>query len=391
MNPWQWHQVLWVISLCGANLFAQDRLRLLHADVMNGRMEGNETLRELSGQVFFRQDSAEIRCDHAVQYVERSQVHLRGQVVILDPPKRLDAGEVWYFEKSGDYEAFGRPRLADSSRTLDADTLVYRQLPEHAFARGRVMLAEKKQSVWLQGERVDYWRQQGNALVMGAPVLTERDSAGVLLMTVTADTMEMFSDGARYQLSGHVHIRRDSIDAWCGRLTYRRDAERMHLAMQPSIHRQRDVMAAREIELVLTHNKVTMIELIKQSLVVSRVDTLQSAAELYDLMSGDRMQVQLDDQKVKQVTITGQATSYYHVYENKQAKGMNKALGDEIQLFFQNGEMFRIKIISDPGTSSGTFFPPDNAGSLQAELDERLQQARNPRSLDKKKQRDGKR
>ncbi len=391
MKPETWFIALWALGWCGASAYGQDRLRLVYAGVMNGRTENNETVRELSGEVFFRQDSAEIRCDRALQYVERSQVRLTGRVSLVDPPKRLDAADVLYFEKTKDYEAYGRPQLADSSRTLLADTLIYRQLPEHAFARGQVVLTEKKRFVQLQGARIDYWRIRGYALAVGAPVLTERDSSGSVLMTVTADTMEMFDDGSHYQLSGHVHIRRDSIDAWCGRLTYRRDAERMHLAIQPSIQRARDVMRSRDIELVLTKNKVSAIELIKQSLVISRVDTLQSAAELYDLMTGDRMRVLLQDQQVREVTITGQATSYYHVFENKQAKGMNKALGDEIQLFFEKGEMYRVKIKSDPGASSGIFYPPEKSVRLQAELNEQLQQAREPEALIKKKRLNGKR
>jgi len=362
---------LWLAATLG---YGQERLRLINATLLSGWTENGENVRALSGDVFFRQDSAEIHCDRALQYVERAQVELTGKVLLLDPPRRLTAGRVWYDEATRDYRAYLEPQLQDTSRTLTADTLHYCERWDQATAVGRVAIEEKHHRVRLQGERAEYRRAKGYARVLGRPVLTEMDSLGALLMTVTADTMEMFDDGQRYQLAGQVHIRRDSIDAYCGRLTYVRAAQKLQLTDHPWAERAQDVMRGQEMEILLQKERVVGLHLLKQTAVLSRVDSTQSRSEEYDLLTGERMEIAFQNDEISQVAVRGQATSYYHVYEDTVAKGMNKALGDEIHLYFKEGALERVKVISSPGSSSGIFYPPKQAAALRSELEERLKQ-----------------
>jgi hypothetical protein len=237
---------------------------------------------------------------------------------------------------------------------------------------------------------VDYWRNQGRALVVGRPVLTERDSTDRVVMTVTADSMFMLEDGGRYRMIGQVHIRRDTLDAYCGRLEYIRKGELLRLQDKPSAVRGLDYMRGQEMDLSLSKNRITAIILKKQSVVISRVDTLQATEELYDLLTGDVIRVTLQNDSVRQVSVKGQATSYYHVYENKVQKGLNKALGDEILIYFADNKVDRITVTSNPGSSNGVFFPPEKSQAIQAELNERLQEARQAASKGSKKRRDNK-
>ncbi len=371
---------LWLVAAPGT---AQERLRLINATLLSGWMENGENVRALSGDVFFRQDSAEIHCDRALQYVERAQVELTGKVLLLDPPRRLTAGRVWYDEATRDYRAYLEPQLQDTSRTLTADTLHYCEQMDQATAAGRVAIEEKHHRVRLQGERAEYRRALGYARVFGRPVLSEMDSLGAVLMTVTADTMEMFDDGRRYQLAGQVHIRRDSIDAYCGRLTYVRASQRLQLIEHPWAERGQDVMRGQEMEILLQKERVVGLRLLKQTAVLSRVDSTQSRSEQYDLLTGERMEIAFQGNKISQMVVRGQATSYYHVYEDTTAKGMNKALGDEIQLYFKDGALERVKVLSSPGSSSGVFYPPEQAAALRSELEQKLEQARALRVMTK--------
>ncbi len=386
------HLIVLVYGLClwSQPSPAQQRLRLEHADLMKGRQEGDETVRELIGAVAFRQDNARIRCDQALQYVDRAQAALSGRVEMTEPPKQLNADYVYYYEKLRNYQAWGRVIARDSSRVLHADTLNYIENNDHLAATGQVRLVEKNKRVTLAGRRADYWRSDGRALVVGRPVLTERDSTDRVVMTVTADSMFMLEDGGRYRMVGQVHIRRDTLDAYCGRLDYIRKGEMLLLQDKPSAVRGLDYMRGQQIELALSGNRVTGITLKKQSVVISRVDTLQAAEELYDLLTGDVIQVTLQNDSVREVSVKGQATSYYHVYENKVQKGLNKALGDEIHIHFADNQIERITVNSNPGNSTGVFFPPDKSQAVQTELNERLQEARQAASKGTKQRRDSK-
>ncbi|NLP10977.1 hypothetical protein GX408_11345 [bacterium] len=370
--------LLWLAAAPGCG---QERLRLVNAALLSGWMENGENVRSLSGDVFFRQDSAEIHCDRALQYVERAQVELTGKVLLLDPPRRLTAGRVWYDEVTRDYRAYLEPQLQDTSRTLIADTLHYCERLDQATATGRIAIEEKHHRVRLQGKRAEYRRAEGYARVLGQPVLTEMDSLGAVLMTVTADTMELFEDGRRYQLAGQVHIHRDSIDAYCGRLIYVRASQKLQLIDHPWATRGQDLMRGQEMEILLEKERVVGLHLQMQTAVLSRVDSTQSRSEQYDLLTGERMEIAFRDDKISRVVVRGQATSYYHVYEDTTAKGMNKALGDEIHLYFKDGALERVRVISSPGNSSGVFYPPKQAAALRSELEEKLGQVRSLRVM----------
>jgi hypothetical protein len=157
------------------------------------------------------------------------------------------------------------------------------------------------------------------------------------------------------------------------------------LTIQPYALRGADYLRGQEIELQLVKNQLSGVVLKKQSVVISRVDTTQARAERYDLLTGEQIDLTLTDQQISDVSVKGQATSYYHAYEDSLYKGINKTLGDEIRIFFNKGKMDRILVKSNPSVSNGVFYPPEKSKVLESELNERLQQARRGNGTNKKK------
>ncbi|TLU88505.1 MAG: hypothetical protein FDX30_00290 [Chlorobium sp.] len=77
---------------------------------------------------------------------------------------------------------------------------------------------------------------------------------------------------------------------------------------------------------------------------------------VFDQIGGKKMVILLDDEsKIKGITVSGQAEILYHIYdENHRPSGINYSSGDEIRIFFSEGELKRVKVT---GSVEGKHYP----------------------------------
>ena len=85
-------------------------------------------------------------------------------------------------------------------------------------------------------------------------------------------------------------------------------------------------------------------------------------------MTGEKIKVTLKDEQIDTVKVMGRATSFYHVIEDSVEQGLNKVLGDDLQMMFLNGELEIVQVESSPSTSVGNFYPPNSYGQVEDEL-----------------------
>lgn len=65
----------------------------------------------------------------------------------------------------------------------------------------------------------------------------------------------------------------------------------------------------------------------------------------------------LRNEKVEKILVEGTATSVYHVIEEGKEQGKVRVQGDKITLFVDNQILKRVLIESDPGSSTGRYWP----------------------------------
>ncbi len=353
-------------------------LQLAHADSAIGRMENGRLLRELIGHVVFSQDSSRMYCDRAIQYVDEKYVRFLGNVLISNPPRQLRADEIYYFEHNKEHLARGGAKIQDRVRILSADSLRYLELEERVLAQGRVRLVDSNENMCLSGTKMEYLRLQGYARAIGRPVFVHHDSTRSDSLVIISDYMEMKDDGAEIHAVDRVEIIQGNVRAECGRLTYYRDKESIELSLNPRARRDEDWLRGASITLRVKDRKVDAIHITGQGTVVSRVDTTVSRTPKYDFLSGEEIFVRLCEEKIDSVFVKGRATSYYHLFEQKQDKGLNKVLGDEMYMKLRDGKMIRVDVKSSPATSSGVFYPQKKYKVLATELQALIEQAMLP-------------
>ena len=131
-------------------------------------------------------------------------------------------------------------------------------------------------------------------------------------------------------------------------------------------------MTGRSVSLLLDGSEVVAIHIVGDAVAASTVDSTLKTDVPYDLLTGQDMMVYVTDEKIDSVRIEEQATSYYHVIEEGEEKGLNKALGDALFITFDGDTLKRVRVHSSPSASVGEFYPPTHKSDIEMELKEQL-------------------
>ncbi len=350
-----------------------DKLILVHADVLKGYTLDHQKVRQLIGNVKFRQGSAVLTCDRASQYVTMNKTILSGDVAFVDTSRQLYGDQIIYFDKLKRALVEGHVKLVDSTKTLFSQKLDYFDEEEKAVADNEVVLIDSTENITITGEHAEYLSKKKYALVTGNPVMTKRDTSGADTLIIYGDIFEMFDDGDRFDVTGKVKVERGDITAFCDTLRYLANENQIILRDSPRIREKDQYLTGKTVTLFLKDAEVERIYIVGNAIASSTVDSTIKTSVPYDLLKGEEMMVYVTNEAIDSVRISKRATSYYHVIEEGQEKGLNKALGDELVIIFGKDKLKRVRVHSSPSTSTGEFYPPKDQMVLEKELKQELE------------------
>ncbi len=344
-------------------------LQLIHADSARGFSENGRLVRELMGSVEFMQDSSRMFCDRALQYPGERLAIFSGRVRIITPPRELQAEQIYHYEVRREQIARGRARLITPRQLLTAEALHYFEKEERALAEGHAVISDSSERAYLSGARIEYLRLKGYARVDGDPLFVRHDSSGTDSMAVRSQRMEMFEDGERILARDEVTITQGEVSARCGEMTFVRNGEKVLLTIQPEARRAADFLRGSEIDLYLDQRILRGIGIRGSALMVTRVDTLASPEPRYDLISGEEVYVRIKKNSIDSLHVRGRATSYYHLFDERNYQGFNKVLGDELMMSFAEEKVKWVGVKSAPAASNGAFYPAGQERPLLKEME----------------------
>ena len=353
-----------------------NRLILVHADIARGRPDADESIRELIGNVKFRQGDAFLICERAIQFVETGKSILQGDVFYQDSVKQLSGKQLTFYEKQDLFILNGNSQLADTSKILSAHTIEYYRSSDKAKARGQVLLADTVSNMQIRCSAADYEQQRGYALCTGDPVFTRADTSDKDTTTIRGIRFEMFSDGDTLLITGRVQIDRGAMTAFCDTVEYFQKREIIVLRPEPKVWQEQDYLTGKIIKLYLRDSEIYKVDIIEDAVAVTQVDSTIRTQIPYDLLTGGDMQVFITDESIDSIIVRQQATSYYHVIDEGRENGLNKALGDLLKISFSENELDKVHLYSDPGVSNGEFYPQRIQNTLEKEILEQLRQHR---------------
>lgn len=316
----------WLISASANGTEESEVIQLVHADQSEMRIEEDNIIINLIGNVRFRHKTTELTSNRAVWY------RTAGQVVFL--------GEV---------------NITDKGDSLRADRITYIQSTEEAVADGNVKLKSLKENAVILGTHADYQRANKYTLFTPDPKLVFYPDIQDSMIEVTADTMEYFLDPAFGVAKGNVHIKKEKMEALCGVADLYTREDKILLKENPRATQGESELSGDVMVLYFVEKKIERIEVLENAEVIHRqlVDSLSSNYTQSNL-SGQKIVFLLDEEELIEVKVMGNAQSSYFPYlSDSLEEQQNKASGDTIDLFLKANRVRKVLI---NGGAEGTYY-----------------------------------
>ena len=116
-------------------IFADDRLRLKRADILENVVIDGQPVQYLTGNVVFKKGAMIINCAKAINIENTGQGSMIGNVKVVDDNRSLTCDSLHYDSPNDILNGFGNARIWDNDYDLLADTLVYYSKLDSGIAR----------------------------------------------------------------------------------------------------------------------------------------------------------------------------------------------------------------------------------------------------------------
>jgi len=391
-----------ILLLVLGPLFSQQSnlIVLQNADIFAGkRLENGEDIRELTGNVRFKQGNTIVWCDKAMQFLNRNEVELIGSVKIIRDTVTLTAKKGRYYGNSRKADGEGNVKLKTPHVTLYADFGTYYLDEERAFFQRNVRVVDSstiiysEQLTYLEKERrseallnvrivnlEDNVRMFGNHLVHSDSTrysrMTEQprllqidtsDDGAIDTLAVKSVVMESFDDSTKRMIvKDSVMIVRGELAARSGLVNFFRQDESIELYDKPIVWYRENQVTGDTIFLTLEENKLKTVSVKTRAFVLSQSDSLFPSR--YNQLTGRSILMTFHDNKLQQSFVERNAISLYFLYDDSTGNGVNKTSGDAITMLFDDGKPNTIHVIKG---IEGNYFPENllKRDELQYNLD----------------------
>lgn len=307
----------------------EEPIELLHADLSELRMEKDNIIVNLNGNVHFRHGQAELFSERAVWYRSVGLLVFIGNVKVEDPDQLLKAERVTYYQNS-----------------------------KKAVADENVELESKKEKAIVLGGHGEYDRNKKYLIFTQSPSLIYNPQVKDSSLTVKADTLEYFVEQKKGTAIRNVHILKGDMEATCGKAELFGQEERIVLTQNPFAKKTDSELSGDEIEILYKQNKVYQIKVSGEAK-ASHKELADSLSQKYNesYLAGKTIYFFLgEDEKLKQVKVLNNATSlYFPSAKDTLSQIKNEASGDSLELYFDGSKLKRIVII---GGAIGSYYSP---------------------------------
>ncbi len=174
---------------------------------------------------------------------------------------------------------------------------------------------------------------------------------------IFSDTMEAFRIKPEYYVATrNVEIIREKFLSKSGFGIYYRDNETVSLSTLPIIWQEQLQVTGDSIYAELPNKKLQTIFVKKLSSVSNSKPSFVISSnedeifkDRYDQISGRDITLNLLNDKIDLIKVDGSSNSFYFVYEENKANGLNKVEGEVLYIYFdENEKVSKIKVETGP-------------------------------------------
>ncbi|MEL6625756.1 MAG: OstA-like protein [Bacteroidota bacterium] len=309
-----------------------------------------------------------------------------------------------YDTEASKVDLFERPILRDSSYTMIADTIIYIDQENIGFAKGDLLIEQEDSSLQIRGNYGQFNRQTDESVVAQSPVaiqLFDEDTLYIFADTLAALKAQVITEekgemepplvdstqldttqadtvagtGVNDSLVGpapFVPIEYDTseirlfrayrsvqffmtdMQGRCDSMVYFYDDSTIYLFGQPVIWSEQGQLTGDTIKIWMVDNQPDSMWIGNSGFLVSEEDTIG-----FNQVKGKEIRAKFKDGDLHYLHVIGNGESIYFVPDdsdtvNVSYQGMNKALAQEMFLYFQENELQRIVFKTKP---EGSYAP----------------------------------
>ena len=293
-------------------------LELMHADkfLTSGKDINNQT--NFIGNVHFCYGSTDLRSDRAVWYKKTDLVVFLGSV-----------------------------KVVDSTRTINCETLTYYRNSGSALAVGFVVIEDKGEKAKIEGNRVEYFREEDKFVADGDPKFTLYPDDDSARTEIVGDTIVYSSKDKTGEVIKNVIITRQDMKATCDKAEFLESGSIIKLQEKPQVWQQENLLEGDEITLYTEERDIQnmIVEGNAKATYRDREDTL-STDFTEAVLEGKQLEVFFEGDVITKAVMRRNAISHYlPSASDTLASGQNTASGDSITLFFDGSEIQRVLIL----------------------------------------------
>ncbi len=338
--------------------------------------DGATGIYTLEGNAKFKDENRNATAD-LIKYDEKNdQTFLIGNARYKDDQQNVVADEIFYDAKNKSYRTSGRSEVKDGAQTITADKLDFDDLTGLGIAEGNVVWIDTVQNFVLYADAADYDKEsnyvktkggrplfvsivEGDSLFMKADTLIskmkEPDTLtmdSIVVDTISADSFSIDTikiqtgiDTGRIVLAyNNVRIFKSDLQAISDSMVYDVSDSLFYFYDDPIIWSDTSQFSADSIWMSMKDNELHRIFLKQKAFILNSPDQI-----LFNQIKGKEITAFFKDQELRKMHVEGNAESVYYAIDEKDGYiGVNKSVCSEMNIYFGNNQVDRIKFFTQP-------------------------------------------
>lgn len=313
-------------------LFADERLRLIQADLLENVTKNGNSVQILTGDVIFKKGDLTLFCDKANYTEKTGQGFLIGNAKADNDSIFITADTLHFDSPNDKLTAIGNSHAWDEEYDLTSQMMIYYTKIDSGTAIGNVQLKQNNQDI------------SADTLVYSKPVE---------------------KSGANYTATGNVVIIGDNRIINCGKAHYKFDEEIARLTIDPVVTSDEDILQGDEIVAHFQEEELQYL-FIPTGAKASSIHDNEIIGKYKDDMTGKTLKAFFIEGDLDSMRLEGMATTLYHVFDDSLFEGTNVTSGDTISLHFKDRELHEILVL---GGARGTYSPDTTSSDLESDIE----------------------
>ncbi len=281
-----------------------------------------------------------------LQYHTVTEVaYFLGPTQIVSPENYIYCENGWYDTQNNRSQFNENAYLESSGQYLRGDSLYYERDLGIGRAFDNVELYDSARQIVLRGNHALYYEDPEFAMLTDSAMLLQISDGDSLF--VHADTLTSATDtsGLFKVLRAYYRVKIFSLDMQgkCDSLSYLEKDSVFQLNGEPVIWSKNYQLTATRIDLYMSNDEPDYIDLSNSAFIISKTDSIR-----YTQIKGRDMKGYFAGNELYRIDVSGNGQTLYFARDEDQLIGVNKAESSNIRIYFSEGELDRINMISKP-------------------------------------------